>query len=151
MKISVKGGGKWVKLTNRYMDQIVDNSQYCTGTNSIAANVLFHLRETGFDAWQVTVPMDSSIITNPMSMMPPMNYWAPISILSRTIAKRGVASAIDCPDSTTPEKALGITRQALFETYKKGVDGTKYYYWSDNIVKEMTDWYKNVKVKRRNK
>ena len=87
MNLKVKGGGKWVQLTNRYMQQIVDNSQYCNGTNSIAANVLFHLRETGFDAWQVTVPMDETIIINPMSMMPPMKYWAPISILSRTVAK----------------------------------------------------------------
>ena len=149
MSLTVKGGGKWVKLTQRYMDQIVDNSHYCTGTNSIAANVLFHLRETGFDAWQVTVPMDETIIRNPMGMMPPMKYWAPISILSRTLAKRGVASAIDCPDSTTPAKALNITRQALFENYKKGLDGTKYYYWSQDIVNEMTTWYKEVKQNRK--
>ena len=148
MHLAVKGGGKWVQLTNRYMDQIVDNSQYCNGTNSIAANVLFHLRETGFDAWQVTVPMDETIITCPMEMMPPMKYWAPISILSRTVAKRGIASAIDCPDSTTPEKALNLTRQSLYEKYSKGLDGTKYYYWSDDIVNEMTTWYKNVKLKR---
>ncbi|MBP5551563.1 MAG: hypothetical protein J6X93_05895 [Bacilli bacterium] len=148
MHLSVQGGGRWVQLTSRYMEQIVDNSQYCNGTNSIAANVLFHLRETGFDAWQVTVPMDDSIITCPMEMMPPMKYWAPISILSRTVAKRGIASAIDCPDSTTPEKALNLTRQSLYEKYSKGLDGTKYYYWSDDIVNEMTTWYKNVKLKR---
>ena len=148
MYLTVVGGGKWVQLTSRYMEQIVDNSQYCTGTNSICANVLFHLRETGFDAWQVTVPMDETIITNPMSMMPPMPNWAPISILSRTVAKRGIASAIDCPDSTTPEKALNITRDSLRENYKKGVDGSKYYYWSDAIVDEMTTWYYDVKVKR---
>ena len=151
MTISVKGGGKWVQLTSRYMDQIVDNSQYCTGTNSISANVLFHLRETGFDAWQVTVPMDETIIENPISMIPPTKYWAPISILSRTVAKRGIATAIDCPDSTTPEKALNNTRQALYEKSKKGVDGTKYYYWSDAISKEMTDWYNKVKKKNNKK
>jgi hypothetical protein len=148
MTHTVNGGGIWVKLTDRYAQQIVSNSQYCNGTNSVAANVLFHLRETGFDAWTVTVPMDDTIITNPMSMMPPMKHWAPISILSRTVAKRGLATAIDCPDSSTPTKALGITRQALLETYKKGSDGTKYYYWSDTISQEMTQWYLTVKVNR---
>lgn len=148
MTLSVRGGGKWVQLTSRYMDQIVDNSQYCTGTNSIAANVLFHLRETGFDAWQVTVPMDETIITSPMAMMPPLNYWAVVSIASRTLAKRGIASAIDCPKSTTPAASLNITRQALRENKITKTDGTKYYYWSDEIVKEMTDWYNNVKLKR---
>lgn len=148
MTMEVTGGGKWVRLTERYMEQIVDNSQYCTGTNSVCANVLFHLRETGYDAWQVTVPMDDSIILNPISMIPPTKYWAPISILSRTVAKRGIASAIDCPQSTTPAKALAITRQSLLETYKKGLNGEKYYYWSDQISEEMTNWYKNVKNKK---
>lgn len=148
MNLTVTGGGIWVQMTERYTQFIVDNSQYCTGTNSVSANVLFHLRETGFDAWQVTVPSDETIIRNPMSMMPPMEHWAPISILARTVAKRGIATAIDCGASTTPTKALEITRQSMLETYKKGADGTKYYYWSEDISKEMTTWYNEVKAKR---
>lgn len=145
MTVNVKGGGFWAQLTDRYMEQIVDNSQYCNGTNSVAANVLFHLRETGFDAWQVTVPMDETIITCPMSMCPPLSYWAPISILSRTVAKRGVATAID---SSTPTAQITLTRQSLKTQNVKGSDGTKYYYWSDAIVNEMTTWYKEVKLNR---
>ena len=148
MTRTVSGGGIWVQLTPRYMTQIVDNSQYCNGTLSPSANTLFHLRETGFDAWQVTVPMDETIILNPMTMMPPMPHWAPISILSRTVAKRGLATAIDCAASTTPTKALEVTRQALLTTYKKGSDGERYYYWSEEISNEMTEWYNNVKLKR---
>jgi len=148
MKYKVEGGGKWVQLTERYMSQIVDNSQYCNGTNSISANILFHLRETGFDAWQVTVPFDETVITNPMSMMPPLEHWAPISILSRTVAKRGVASAID-DTTSTPTKALNVTRQSMLQKYNKAADGTKYYYWSDDIVSEMTNWYNTVKKNRK--
>lgn len=148
MTLTVNGGGIWVQMTQRYLDFIVDNSQYCTGTNCVSANVLFHLRETGFDAWQVTVPMDETIITCPVSMMPPMSLWAPISILSRTVAKRGIAKAIDAAASTTPTQALNITRQSMLETYKKGTDGTKYFYWSDAISEQMTQWYNEVKLKR---
>jgi len=152
MKYSVTGGGMWVQLTKRYMDQIVDNSQYCTGTNCVSANVLFHLRETGFDAWQVTVPSDETIIRCPMSMMPPMEHWAPVSILSRTVAKRGIATAIDCPDTTTPTAALNVTRESLrtknVKSTTKDGENIKYYYWSDEIVKEMTDWYKANKLNK---
>jgi len=149
MTLKVQGGGIWVKLTDRYAAQIVNNSQYCTGTNATAANVLFHLRETGFDAWQVAVPFDETCISDPMSMMPPMEHWAPISILSRTLAKRGIASAIDCSDDVTPTQALNITRGKLLKTSTKGNDGTKYYYWSDEISNEMTTWYNEVKLKRK--
>jgi len=41
-----------------------------------------------------------------------------------------------------------VTRQALLTTYKKGSDGERYYYWSEEISNEMTEWYNNVKLKR---
>ena len=145
MTVNVKGGGIWVQLTDRYMEQIVDNSQYCNGTNPIEADVLFHLRETGFDAWQVTVPLDDTVITNPMTMSPPFSSWAPVSILSRTVAKRGIATAID---SKTPTASLELTRESLKTLNIKGQDGKKYYYWSDDIVNEMTKWYTEVKLNR---
>lgn len=143
-KKTVTGGGKWVKLTQRYIDHIVNNSQYCNGTNKFAANVLFHLRETGFDAWQVTVPMDDTIITNPMSMAPPLEHWSIVSILSRTLAKRGVSTAINAED---PTASISATRSSM---YSKSVrrEGVVYPYWSEDIVNEMTDWYVRVKLNR---
>lgn len=141
---TVTGGGYWVKLTQRYLDQIVDNSMYTNGTNSVSSNILFHLRETGFDAWQVAVPMDDTIIEDPMSMSPPLDSWAPISILSRTVAKRGVASAIGADD---PVAALDNTREGLKEKSTKK-NGIVYKYWSDAISQEMTEWYNSVKLKR---
>ena len=140
--VTKSGGGKWIKLTKSYIDNIVNNSMYCTGTNSIEAKVLFHLRETGFDAWPVGVEKDETIITNPMGMMPILEHWAPISILSRTYAKRGLAGAIDAAD---PERTINITRQGLREKSAKK-NGVKYYYWSDDIVNEMTEWYNRVKL-----
>ena len=143
-KKTVKGGGKWVKLTDRYLSNIVDNSQYCNGTNRVAANVLFHLRETGYDAWQVTVPMDDSIITNPMTMAPPFKNWSVVSILSRTQAKRGLSSAIM---HDNPAESLAITRESMWRK-KVNKEGTAYPYWSEDIINEMTNWYINVKLNR---
>ena len=139
---TISGGGHWVQLTDCYISQIADNSQYCNGTNSIAANSLFHLRETGFDAWQVTVPMDDTIIKNPMTMMPPLEKWSQVNIASRTFALRGLGSAIDADDAT---KAINITREALKKDKFKKVDGVKYYFWSDEVSKELTDWFKQAK------
>ncbi len=140
---TISGGGFWVQLTDRYIEHIVDNSQYCNGTNWIEADVFFHLRETGFGAWQVTVPMDETIIENPMTMSPPLKNWSVVNILSRTRALRGVATAIDTTGD--PVDALNITRQALRETSVKQ-NGVTFYYWSDDIVNEMTEWYTNVKL-----
>ena len=144
-KINVSQPGRWVKLTDRYKDQIADNSQYCNGTNAVEARVLFHLRETGFDAWPVVTPTDDTIIFNPMSMSPPIKHWAPISILSRTKLKNGICSAIEQDDPVT---SLNNTRQGVREQYDRGADGEKYYYWSDTISEEMTKWYKEVKLNR---
>lgn len=139
---TITGGGKWVQLTQSYVDNIVDNSQYATGTNVVEARSLFHLREVGFDAWPVAVPDDGTLIKSAMAMMPVFESWAPISILSRTRALRGMATAIDAADATA---ALNITRQALRETYARR-NGVTYYYWSDEISREMTEWYNNVKL-----
>ena len=143
--ITVKGGGFWAKLTKRYIDQIADNSQYCTGTNAISAKSLFHFRETGFDAWPVSEPKGEGRIPDPMFMCPPMKMWAPISILSRTVLKNGIASAIDAAD---PVESLNATRQGAREKFLRK-DGVKYFYWSDEISQEMTKWYTEVKVNRK--
>lgn len=143
-EIHVTGGGFWVKLTERYLDMkvgIVENSQYCNGTNKIVANRLFHLRETGFNGWRVVSRDDDTIIHNPMSMSPPMDHWAPISIRARTQAKDGLKAAIS---AKTEEKAISTienTRNSLKTTKVKG-----YFLWCDDIVNEMTAWYREVKL-----
>ena len=147
-KVTVSGGGFWAKLTKRYIEQIADNSQYCTGTNAVSAKSLFHFRETGFDAWQVSEPDGKGRIPDPMYMCPPMKMWAPISILSRTLLKNGIASAIDAVDSD-PVESLNATRQGAREKSVKKPDGIRYYYWSDAISEEMTKWYTEVKVNRK--
>lgn len=143
--ITEKGGGYWVQLTDRYIKQIVDNSQYCNGTNKVSANRLFHLRETGFSGWPVAVDDDETIIHNPMAMMPPMEHWAPISILSRGVAKDGVASGIQRGDPVKAEAQIKNARESMY-VKKQKQNGVTYYYWSDDIINEMTAWYKAVKL-----
>ncbi len=140
---TVSGGGYWIQLTDRYIKQIADNSQYCNGTNRVEAKVLFHLRETGFDAWQVTVPMDDTIIKNPMSMMPPLRSWSNVNILSRTKALRGVAAAMSAEKGNAAAMIQNAREGLKTESAKKG--NVKYYYWSDAIVTEMTSWFTQVK------
>lgn len=140
-----RGGGKWIQLTDAYDAAMDSNSSFATGTNSVSANCLFHIREIAFDSWTVIMAMDDTIIRNPMVMCPPIESWMPISILSRTQAKRGVATAIDQKDEDGVTAQIELTRKGLKTTMKKK-DGVKYYYWSDEIVKEMTDWYKEVKL-----
>lgn len=140
---TVSGGGKWIQLLDSYTENIVDNSMYASGANVVEARSLFHLRETGFDAWPIAVETDDTIIRDPMSLHPTFKWWSPVSIQSRTEAKRGVASAIDNKD---PAKSIELTRRSLTVKGSK-VEGVKYFYWSDDICKEMTTWYKEVKLK----
>ena len=151
---TITGGGKWIQLTPSYMSNIVNNSQFATGANVVEARSLFHLRETGFDAWPIAIPplidddgnayLDDSLVINHMELHPTFKWWSPISILARTDALFAVASAIDAND---PEYSINLTRQALKTTRFSSINNVRYYYWSDNISDEMTDWYWNVKMK----
>lgn len=131
------GGGKWIQLTSSYIANIVDNSMYMSGANVVEARSLFHLRETGFDAWPIAVKDDETIISDPTALHPVFRWWSRISILSRTMAKRGIASAMDSDD---PAAEIKITRNSLKEKFAK-INGIRYYYWSDDIMNEMTEWY----------
>ncbi len=131
--------GMWVQLTKRYQDVLADNSQYCNGTNAISARILFHLRETGFNAWRVVTPTDDTLILNPMAMSPPLKLWAKHSIDCRTLLKNGICSAIDAAEGRCL-KALTTVREGAIQ--KK--------YWNDAIKQELTDWYKEVKLGREN-
>ena len=88
--------------------------------------------------------MDDSIILNHMELHPTFRWWSPISILSRTEVLFGVALAIDAND---PVASINITRQALRTTKFSNINNVRYYYWSDDISNEMSDWYWNVKMK----
>ncbi len=141
--------GMWVKLTERYVSQINNNSQYCNGTNARSARVLFHLRETGFGAWRVIIPTDDTLITNPMAMCPAFEHWAPVSILCRTDLKNAISQAIDAPaKGLDPVTVLDNARTAARTSSAKKVLGVKYPYWSDVISDEMTAWYNDVKLNR---
>ena len=147
-EVTVSHPGMWVQLTERYIDQINDNSQYCNGTNAIAARALFHLRETGFGAWRVIIPDDDTLIKNPMAMCPAFEHWAPVSILARTDLKNGITNAINAPaKNLNPVDVLNNARNGVLESFRR-VGAVKYLYWSDVISEEMTAWYNEVKLSR---
>ena len=142
-EVTVSKPGMWVQLTDRYIEQINDNSQYCNGTNAVSARVLFHLRETGFGAWRVVIPNDETLIRNPMEMCPPMENWSKKSILCRTLLKNGVSSAIDAQ----PKEGRDIAKETI-EAIREQARSASTGYWTQAMVDEMTEWYNNVKLNR---
>ena len=143
--VTVSEEGKWVKLTKRYQDYIAENSQYCTGTNAIAAKVYCHLHELAFNAWYYcdNFPDEETYIHDPMFMAPIMSLWAPVNIVSRSHLLTGVEKAITNED---PVARLNWYRNSAKEqTATK--NGKTYYYWSDAVSQEMTDWYNANRVK----
>lgn len=149
-EVTVSHKGMWVQLTQQYVDQINNNSQYCNGTNAVSARALFHLRETGFGAWRVIVPTDDTLILNPMAMCPAFEHWAPVSILCRTDLKNAISQAIDAAANPRldPVAVLNNARTAARESSYAKINGERYYYWSDTISDEMTEWYNTVKLGR---
>ncbi len=131
--------GRWIKITERYVDYIADNSQYCTGTNAIAAKVYCHLHELGFKAWYYCdyFADPEEWIPNPLAMAPPFKLWSPVNITSRSYLLTGVETSIKSSD---PLKDYQIYLDGALATSVK-ISGTKYYYWSDAISEEMTNWY----------
>ncbi len=141
-EITVSKPGMWVKLTQRYITQINDNSQYCNGTNAISARILFHLRETGFGAWRVVIPTDDTLIQNPMAMCPPMKHWSVVSILTRSALKNAISSAIDAK----PQAGVDIVKKTLDEKRQEVISTGG---WTQEMVDEMTQWYNEVKLNRK--
>ena len=137
--VTVSEPGKWIRLTDRYKTYIAENSQYCTGTNAIAAKVYCHLHEIGFNAWYYcdNNPDPDEWISNPMFMSPTMKLWAPVNIASRSHFLTGVEHSISVAD---PAKELDINIKSAYA--KKAASGGKvYFYWSDEVSAEMTAWY----------
>lgn len=129
-EVTVHEDGKWIQLTDRYVQYIADNSQYCTGTNAITAKVYCHLHEIGFNAWYYcdNFADPSEWISNPMYMAPFMKLWAKVNINARSHLLTGVEHAIN---STDPRSELEINRSSAIK--KK--------FWTDEMSQEMTDWY----------
>ena len=136
--VTVSEAGKWIQLTSRCRDYIADNSQYCTGTNAIAAKVYCHVHELAFNAWYYcdNIPDKETYISNPMSMSPTMKLWAPVNIKTRSFLLTSVESAIS---STDPLAELTVGRTGVYGQYVR--TDKVYYYWSDAVSNEMTAWY----------
>ena len=153
--VEVNEPGKWIRLTERYPSgQIAENSQYCTGTNAIAAKVYCHLHELGFNAWYYcdNNPDPEEWISNPMFMSPVMKLWGPVNIITRSHFLTGVETAISAKADPNPKKdqdPLKILKVNLdsARTKKAPNNGKSYYYWSDAISDEMTAWYNSSKNK----
>ena len=136
--VTVNEPGKWIQLTPRCRDYIADNSQYCTGTNAIAAKVFCHVHEVAFNAWYYcdNFPDVETYISNPMNMSPTMKLWAPVNIKTRSFLLTSVESAIS---STDPLAELTVGRTGVYSQYVR--TDKLYYYWSDAVSDEMTAWY----------
>ena len=63
--------------------------------------------------------------------------WSPVNITSRSYLLTGVETSIKSSD---PLKDYQIYLDGALATSVK-ISGTKYYYWSDAISEEMTNWY----------
>ena len=138
-EVTVSEEGKWVQLTPRYEQYIAENSQYCTGTNAIAARVYCHLHELAFDAWYYcdNFADDDAYIHDPMYMAPMMRLWAPVNIASRSFLLTGVENAVTNSD---PVARLNWYRESA-KKQSASKNGQTFFFWSDAISQEMTDWY----------
>ncbi len=141
------GGGFWADFDDEInRSALTSGCSNAMGNNTVVAKSLFHISEVMFDCWNIIVEVTDDTILNPMLYMPTLSNWAPVSILSLTVAKRGISSAFCQNNSQTgyvegaAATALTITRKSLLVTSAKS-DGQLYYYWSQDIVDQMTEWY----------
>lgn len=144
--VEVNEPGRWVKVTQRYIDYIANNSQYCTGTQAIAARVYCHLHELGFKAWYYCnyFTDEESWIPNPLAMSPVFKLWGPVNINARSHFLTGVESAICEKEGKTKSMLDSFMKEAI---EGKTVGKDTVVYWSDAMSEEMTAWYNSHKPK----
>lgn len=140
--VTVDEPGRWVKITDRYKKFIANNSQYCTGTQAIAARVYCHLHELGFNAWYYCnyFTDEESWIPNPLGMAPTFRGWGPVNIQARSHYLTGLESAISAND---PHGMLDKFNQEARSGVQVGTNTV--VFWSDAISAELTAWYNSHK------
>ena len=157
-EVTVQGGGFWTKLTKRCVDQIANNSLYCTGTQAIEAKAFVHVHEIAFQSWMYcdNFPDEEAWISDPMYLAPFVPLWAPVNITTRSRLVTGEEGSINTKangkELTREEilKAFNLSRSSAKTQFAKK-DGVKYYYWSDAISDQMTEWYLQSKNNPANK
>ncbi len=138
--VEVKKSGMWIRLNERYLNNVVGNSQYGLGTNSVLGNVSCHFQEMAFNAWYYCDPNPApgAYINNPMAMMPPLRLWNQVSNVAPSYLITGLEGAIG--NGKDPMSELTKYREGAKKRYASK-NGVKYYYWGDEVSNELTDWY----------
>ena len=159
VEVEVTGGGYWTKLTKRCVDYIANNSLYCTGTQAIEAKAFVHVHEIAFQSWMYcdNYPDLETWISDPMYLAPFVPLWGPVNITSRSRFVTGEENSINTKSKGDKEltreeilKAFNLSRSSAKTQFTKK-DGVKYYYWSDAISDQMTEWYLQSKNNPANK
>lgn len=125
------------KILPAYDEEVIINSQYCTGSNIKLGAALWPIRDKEYDCWSVLVDLDDTIIRNPMTIKPVLPKFSMVELESENRVITMAQQAINTKNTTNPSKQtagiIASCRQLLLEKY-----------WTAEVQTEVDTWYRST-------
>lgn len=125
------------KILPAYNEQVINNSQYATGSNIKLGAALWPIRDKQYEAWPVLITLDETIIRNPMTMKPILPKFSMIELQSENYVITMLQQAINTKNTTNPNKQtagiISATRAGLLDKY-----------WTADVQAEVDAWYQST-------
>lgn len=131
IEINIDNNTEYYKILPGF-DKIKGNSMFTTGANIKMGRALWPLREYGFEAWSVLAEEDETLISDPISLRPTLQYWPKVSIVARSYIVTLTQQAINSQREGS-KSSEGIVKE-LRSSFKN-------QYWTPQISNEIQEWY----------
>lgn len=132
IEVTLGGTTKFIKTTDKFKTEVLNNSMYATGANQAVGINLWCVREKTYNAWEILYFDEESILVNQMNMCPYIEGWSEIDIDSRSWILTLEQKIIN----STSESMVNERISSLRTTWPKK-------YWTKEVNDNVQAWYKN--------
>ncbi len=124
---------EYVKLLDKFYDDISGMSQYQTCVNPSVARKWWPVAEKGFNGWEVLVLDEERLILDPIALHPVLKEFAKVDLLARNHV---VTQLQNCINKENDE--------AFDSTLQKARDKYISAYFYPAVENELTEWYQST-------
>lgn len=118
---------EYVKVLDKFYEDISGNSQYQTAVNPTVARKWWPVAEKGFDAWEVLVTDPDQLILDPFAVHPVLKEFAKVDLLAQNFVVTSLQNVINKGTSQLEAARKNYTSR----------------FWKDSVKNEVNTWFKN--------
>lgn len=128
VKLNTADGEKeeYVKVLDKFYDDINGMSQYQTSVNCDVARKWWPVAEVGFDSWSILID-ESRVISDPFALHPVLAEFSKNDLLAQNYVVTQLQNCINNGGDTLSKARATYTSR----------------FWKDSVKNEVNNWYKN--------